>query len=216
MSRFLKRYATVEGPQIKTRLGRVAWLSILLGLLMEALLIIVRLGNLQTLELLLSDVAQGISWAFLVCMGLAIGRVVSKGNPLWGGLAGLISAPSAFLIARGVHEGATEFLAATAAAPGAASAATMALIRGVEYFCLGAAIIWLGERPWGGAIAHIAAGLIAGALFGGIVLALTPQAAASSISLASLAINELLFPIGCSLVLYSSAAVGRQVVGEAA
>jgi predicted phage tail protein len=89
------------------------------------------------------------------------------------------------------------------------------LIKGIEYGCLGLTIAWVSRRSWGGAGAHAAAGLAVGILFGGAILVL--QYGSGSTSVAELfpgAINELLFPVGCSLVLFSGGVVGKMAVRE--
>ena len=90
----------------------------------------------------------------------------------------------------------------------------LALFKAVEYGCLGALIGWIGQRPWGGALAHAAAGLAVGLFFGGAILALTYWTAPEPLSttdLFSRGMNEVLFPVGCSLVLYTATALGKGV-----
>jgi hypothetical protein len=62
-------------------------------------------------------------------------------------------------------------------------------------------------------LAYIIAGLGIGFLFGSMTLTLTYYAAsapASSAALLSLAINEIIHPVGCSLVLMSAEALGQR------
>ncbi|HEY6583067.1 MAG TPA: hypothetical protein VIZ60_18305, partial [Rubrobacter sp.] len=61
--------------------------------------------------------------------------------------------------------------------------------------------------------AHVAVGLLVGLVFGGTIVALTmgstpPPTAADALSLGA---NEVIFPIGCSLVLYSAGALGERM-----
>ncbi len=92
----------------------------------------------------------------------------------------------------------------------------IALIKAVEYGCLGLAVGWVGTRPWGGVVAHVAVGLAVGLVFGGTTLTLTllstPQLAAADIL--SLGVNELLFPVGCSMVLFSAGALGKRMTNN--
>ena len=87
------------GPQVtrssaylRRTLTRVAWWSILLGLIMEGLLLVIRLDKLPHLQ----PVGEGlgkVTWSLIVCLGLGIGKVLSEDKPFWMGLAGLIAAP---------------------------------------------------------------------------------------------------------------------------
>lgn len=86
-------------------------------------------------------------------------------------------------------------------------------MKGVEYGCLGLLLGWVGGRAWGGAAAHVAAGLAVGTVFGGLILGLTfvpDPGAISAADLLSRGINELLFPVGCSLVLFSARSLGER------
>lgn len=199
---------------LKAILIRVAWLSILLGLGMQALLVLVRIGNIQELQPLAAELVQKVSWAFVVCMGLGVGMGVSQAYPPAMGLAGLIAAPVGFYVARSLHKGTSELLEISAATAFAAGPDPflIALLRGVEYLCLAAAIGWLGQRVWAGAKAYIAVGLVAGLLFGGMLLVLTSKTAPSAATLFAWGINELLFPVGCSLILFVSEKLGKSVL----
>jgi hypothetical protein len=200
---------------LRKTLTRVAWLSIGLGLLMEVLLFAVRYGVVGQVEPFVAEMVNRVSWSFLVCMGLAVGESFTGGRGLWAGLAGLFVAPAAFIAARGLHRGAAELLGTTGPSPDSPVIMVLAGLRGIEYLCLGLLLFWIGRKAWGGAMAHIAAGLAVGVIFGGIVLLLTPAVAASTAGLLSWSINELLFPVGCSLVLFGSSVVGKRVVEAA-
>ena len=62
-------------------------------------------------------------------------------------------------------------------------------------------------------MAHLATGLLVGLVFGGTIVGLTyqmsPDPPATAV-LVSLAANEILFPIGCSLVLFAATALGER------
>ena len=91
------------GTDLRRTLTRVAWWSILLGLIMEVLLLVIRLDKLPQLH----PVGEGlgkVTWSLVVCLGLGIGKVLSEDKPFWMGLAGLIAAPLAFTAAQAVQE----------------------------------------------------------------------------------------------------------------
>ena len=84
----------------------------------------------------------------------------------------------------------------------------LALFKGIEYGCLGMALSWVGQRTWGERIlAYVAVGLAAGVLFGSLTLALaywgTPSPP-STADVVSRGVNEMLFPVGCSVALYAA------------
>jgi hypothetical protein len=209
--------ATTGRPGVSAVLFRVGWLAVLLGLFMELLLVIFAWlhGGFQDARPFVADAAQKVSWAMVVCVGLAVARTVSKGQELVVGLAGLLVAPAAFTIARVVHRTATQALATTAVVV-AISPLVLAGVKGLEYAVLGIAIIWISRQPWGGLGAHIAAGAIAGVVFGGTILALTMAVAQQPPSVAALygwGVNELVFPIGCAVVLFVTDVLGEQRAG---
>jgi len=199
---------------------RVAWLAILLGFVIEVLLLLLAAG-LGTLPggvaPVVADLVGKVTWSTLVCAGLAVGTAVSQARaPLMGAL-GLFSAPLAFHVSRALQQGVAKTLeevaAGTSSSIGNQTLILLALFKAVEYGCLGVAIGWIGQRPWAGALTHAAAGLAVGMLFGSAILALTywtaPEPLAAT-DLFSLGINEFLFPVGCSLVLFFTTTLGKR------
>jgi|AntDryMetagUQ889_1029465.scaffolds.fasta_scaffold00091_4 hypothetical protein len=148
MSTAAETAATAEPPRaerIGPKLARVAWLAILLGLAMEALLLLTAagFGALKGVGPAVADSVKQVSWAVIVCGGLALGTAVSKLRAPVMGLLGLVSAPAAFNVARSLHEGTAAALDVPSAA-GGASVLLVAILKGVEYGCLGALIGWIG------------------------------------------------------------------------
>jgi hypothetical protein len=147
-------------------LFRVAWLAILLGFAMEILLLLFTAGFeiLPGFRSVLADLIGKVSWSALVCAGLAIGTAASKVRAPFMGLLGLLAAPIAFHVSRTLQQGMAKTLevAAAGAPVGTYTLILLALLKAVEYGCLGAAIGWIGRRPWGGALAHAAVGVCRG------------------------------------------------------
>src|SRR5918997_1886257 len=135
--------------------------------------------------------------ATLVCVGLAVGTAVAKAKVPMMGLLGLLSAPLAFEVSRAIHQGTLEVLQATDIASGGSSALLIAVIKGLEYGCLGLMIGWVGTRPWGGDVVHAAVGLAIGLVFGSTILGLVNASAPEPLTttdLVSRGVNEILFP----------------------
>jgi hypothetical protein len=214
-------HATEASPpaaaSLRRTLLRAAWLAILLGFAMEALLLLVTagFGIFPGLKPVAAALVTQVSWSTFVCVGLALGTAVSKARAPLMGLLGLLAAPLALGVSRSLHQGAVKALEiAGSASFFTPSLLLLALLKAVEYACLGAIVGWIGKRPWGGLIAHVVSGLIVGIVFGGAIVAFTylnapePLAAAD---LVSRGVNEIVFPVGCSLVLFSATAVVERV-----
>ncbi|HKO85602.1 MAG TPA: hypothetical protein VJ140_13825, partial [Actinomycetota bacterium] len=75
----------------------MAWLAVLLGLLLQLALLLVaaEFATLAGLRPLLADTCRNVSWSVLVCAGIALGRVASKGRLTVEGVTGLLAAPLA-------------------------------------------------------------------------------------------------------------------------
>jgi hypothetical protein len=208
-------------PKLGATLLRVAWLAILLGFAMEALKLLsaAGFGTFPGLDLaVVADLVGQVSWSTIVCLGLAIGTAVSKFRASLMGFLGLLAAPLAFGVSRSLHQGAAQSLAIwESASGGGPSLYVLAVIKAVEYGFLGAVLGWLSHRPWGGALAHIAVGLAVGIFFGGAIVAATywtsPEPPGAP-DLVARGFNELLFPVGCSLVLFSAQALGKRMATD--
>jgi hypothetical protein len=197
---------------------RVAWLAIALGLLMEVILLVLggALGEVFGLRPLVADLVRNITWSVFVCVGLAIGTAVAKARvPVMGAL-GLLSAPLAFEASRAFHKGTLEALAVSGGGGDGVSPLLVAVIKGLEYGCLGLGVGWVSQRRWGGAAAHAAVGLLIGLLFGGTMIALTPGPIGqlSTADVLTESVNEVLFPVGCCLVLFSAKALGERATNQ--
>jgi len=198
---------TRSSADLRRTLTRVAWWSILLGLLMEGLLLVIRLDKLPHLQ----PVGEGlgkVTWSLVVCLGLGIGKVLSEDKPFWMGLAGLIAAPLAFTAAQAVQRTVTELMSSIASAPVTPTLIALGALRGVEYLCLGAALAILAQRKSRPG-AYLVAGLAVGVVFGAIVLLLTPTTTRSIAGLLEWGVNELLFPMGCAVILYGAGVINR-------
>jgi hypothetical protein len=86
------------------------------------------------------------------------------------------------------------------------------IIRAAEYAALGSVVAWLGSRAWARLRHFSLSGLAAGTVFGltlVLVLYLNSDPRMPRPKVAAQAVNELLFPIGCALVLYAANVLAR-------
>ena len=208
-----------QAPNFGAMLLRVAWLAILLGLGMEVLLLVLggAVGDVLGVGPIVADFVRNITWSVFVCVGLAVGTAVAKARVPLMGFLGLFSAPLAFEASRVFHKGTLEALAVSVPGGEAVSPVLIAVVKGIEYGCLGLGVGWVSQRPWGGAAAHVAVGLLVGLVFGSVEIALASTVAPLPPlpDLLVEGINDVLFPVGCALVLFSADARGKRAVNRA-
>jgi hypothetical protein len=210
-SRTTTEAAAPDLVRVRSQVLRVALLSLVLVVVLEALLVI---GDVVTGGVRMSDGAGAIvadllgkvPWSLFVCTGIWLGLQLGRGRPPLSLVAGLVAAPIASLLLRAVAEGAHAF-AFTPEAIGP-SPLLVAGIKGIEYACLGFLVGWLGRRAWAAVSHHAAAGLVVAIPFGGAMLVAAAAASEDPLGPSQIAVwtvNELLFPIGCALILYTAA-----------
>ena len=186
---------------------RIAWASVLLGLVMEVLLLAAALilGSRPGVRAILAETVQKVAWSTIVCLGLGIGTAVAKNVPPIAGVFGLVAGPIGFVVARALHQGVSHALGIALGGATHPSAAVLAVLKGLQYGGLGHGLAWVGKRAGGRVIAYVGTGLGVGVVFGGITLFLMSPLATTTLVVRGL--NEVLFPVGCSLVVYSAKAL---------
>lgn len=197
-------------------LFKVAWMSVVLGIAIE-LLIIAGMFFFNTLSQnsakpIVAETAQKVSWSFLVCTGISVGTAAQRAKPGVMSALGTIFAPLAFVVARAIHKGASSALGIDFPVGPGPGIETIAIIKAIQYGTFGGILAWVSRRSWGERLpVFIGVGLLAGVVFGGLVLYLAfgqmehPEPA----KVFSRAINEVLFPVGCAIVLWSATAIGK-------
>lgn len=164
----------------------------------------------------LIELAQGVTWAFFVCAGVSLGTALAKVRASLGGLISAISAPLAMGIAKGTQKVMVSALDA-AAKPAILSLTTLGVLRAIEYGLLGWILASLASKEEPRPLHFALAGALIGAVFGGGITVLTIEtAAAKDVALAlpqaiATGLNEIVFPIGCSLVVYIALQIGRHM-----
>lgn len=209
-----------SNQELIATLRRVAWLSILVGLLIEALVLIVKFGfgSAGGPAAIITDTIGKISWPFLVCFGIASGQVIAKGKAsiaqIWTmGISGLLVAPIAFTSVRILHKGMSTALGQADTGAAAALVITLAIVKAAQYGMLAALIGRLQTRPISSAWQHARIGLGIGLVFGSASLLLTQMSAESvtTVNVITQSINELIVPVGCSLILFSTKILSKRL-----
>jgi hypothetical protein len=195
------------------RILTVAWMAVVLGLVIQVLILLAKLAAGAPFPGVkwIPDLMGGVTWSLIVCAGVGLGVAASEARKAVMGLLGVVSAPVAFIAAKGVQRAVQAFMDAPVDKLTPLFYATAA-VRAVEYAFLGAALGWLMAKPAARTPAFAAAGAVAGLVFGGITLWLNlNMGQPKPPQLASLCVNELLFPIGCAIVIYLASRAGRLV-----
>ncbi len=198
------------------RVARFALLSVVLGFTVQGAVLAITLWGGGALGSAVAQAAGGVTWAVLVCAGVGVGTVLSKGRPLMAGLLAAVVAPLSIAAAKAGQKVMSGWLGA-AQSEAVLSLGAVSLLRAVEYGLLG----WLlgrlvsagRDRPE----PYLGAGAAVGVAFGGLVTVLTARAAEVSgapltdLRLAATVVNEVLFPAGCALVIFVGQEVGRSL-----
>lgn len=200
------------------RIVTIAWLSILLGLVMQLLLLFAKVSfdePPESMKLVL-DVVNGVTWAFFVCAGIGLGTAASKGNAIIGGLIGLVAAPVAMGLAKAAQKSMASIMKASDA-PALVPLTTLGVFRAIEYGFLGWALAYMVAKEERRASRFLIAGGVTGGVFGGGITLLTPQLASqrgiilSAAQIAAIGLNEIVFPAGCAMVVYVALVVGQHL-----
>lgn len=192
-------------PRLGAILLHTAWLSVTLGVVVEAAMLAVALaaGPLAPWRTLVAEFVQTVSWSSLVCLGIAVGSAAARSRPRAMGTLGLLAAPGAFTAAKALHKLASQALALAVPVAAGAPVGLVVLLKAGEYGVLGYAVGRLSERG-AGVGSHAAVGLAVGAVFGGALVALAMTSAVTPLPAAAWltrAVNELLMPLGCAVSL---------------
>lgn len=197
------------GRSVAAVMSAAAWLAILLGLLVQAMILLARLaagGSVTTLQVI-ADVTAGVTWSVLVCSGLALGAVVVRHRGVIMGLLGLVSAPVAWAAAKGAQRGVQWMLDAPLETLGPL-VYQVGTAKTLEYAVLGLLLGRLIYTARSTLRRHALTGLAVGAVFGAVILwlnhvhAAAAGAALPAVRVAAICVNELVFPVGCAVVIY--------------
>ncbi len=206
-------HASPAHPLWLRRLLFAAVASIVLGLVIQVL---VMLAMRKWPASPIAETAQKVTWSTLVCSALAIGTTARKALPGVLGMLGLLAAPGAFYAAKAVQKSLSQ--AASGAGPSVPNAPELALAKAIEYGIFGLLIALVAVRKDRGLRTYVAIGAALGVVF---TIYLLIRLASNDPRppgpvLAARAVNELVFPIGCALVLWAANRIGKQLASPGA
>jgi hypothetical protein len=178
-------------------------MAIALGFLMEVIVLAARGSSSATL---VRDTLSKVAWSSIVCFGVAIGATAAaKLRAPAMGIAGFFAAPAAFMVARIVQKALSQ--ASSSASESLRDVALLALLKGLEYGGFGLITGWMSSDGLTHVAHYATTGAFTGLYFGGLIT--TVIAAGGAARIVPLALNEILFPIGCAMVLFISGLLAR-------
>jgi hypothetical protein len=187
-------------------MAAAAWMSILLGIVVECAVLMTRAvaGVAPNLIQAVAEFASSVTWAVIVCTGISLGSAAARHRERIMGLMGLLCAPLAWALAKGVQHGTLSMLDAPVDKLGAAVVQVGAL-KTVEYTLLAIAVAKLIRRQ-STLAQHVLVGLAIGVVFGAAIVGVNVWHAPGRVlplaRLMGLAVNEIVFPMGCVAVLH--------------
>lgn len=193
---------------------RAAWLSVVLGLLIEiaVLTVLLTAGSAGGIRAEIANAAERVSWPVLICVAIVFAqtsaRTIASASalPLSMGAVGFLAAPVTVAFTKVLQKGMTTLLDAASTSPDFQILLLIGVVRALEYASLAGSVGLLQRRPGFNAWRSALVGLAAGVVFGGIALMLTvgrKDGAGFSQYLAA-SLNEVILPVGCALILYGS------------
>lgn len=207
---------TGQAEAVLKKIAILAFCSIALGFAIQGLILVAKLAAASdvTWANTIVSLTGGVTWALLVCTGVGIGTSIVKARPLLAGVIALICAPIAIALAKSSQKVMSGLMGA-AEQEAVLSLGTISVLRAIEYGVLGWLLGRLVQKGAEGSWPYLRVGTGIGVVFGGAIAALTYQAAVMQglqpgpVQIASSIINEVIFPIGCALVIYVGQLVGR-------
>lgn len=201
----------IAAQRAMKRIVTAAWLAAIAGIAAQLAVIGVRLWAGGTINQagFLAEMAQGVTWSFLVCAAIAVGTLAAKSRGLFAGIIGLLAGPLAWASAKGVQKG----VQAAAGVPEDQFTPLFWMVcgvKGIEYAVLGAALTTIVGRDDAKLPSYLTLGLLLGLAGAGAIVALNLGNAAMAGTempaprIASLAANEVFFATACCLVIYAA------------
>lgn len=200
------------------RIAAIALLAVGVGFLAQGLILAGKLAGGVSWPgfSLLADLAQGITWSALVCVGVGIGASLGKHRAALAGFFSALCAPLAIALAKAAQRVVASLLDLTVN-PAILSLATIGTLRALQYGILGWLLAWLVQRGETRPLPYVGSGAAVGITIGGAILFISAGVAERSgmvfaaPQMVGSIVNDILFPVGCASVIYVGQFVGRNL-----
>lgn len=200
------------------RIAMIALLAVGVGFLAQGLILAGKLAGGAPWPgfALLADLAQGITWSALICVGVGIGASIGKHRSALAGVLAALCAPLAIALAKAAQRVVASLIDFTVN-PAILSLATIGTLRALQYGILGWLLAWLVQRGEVRPLPYVGSGAAVGVAIGGPILFISAGVAErSGVAFAAPQmvgsfVNDILFPIGCASVIYVGQFVGHNL-----
>jgi hypothetical protein len=187
-------------------LSQISWLALGLAVLLEFLAFTVdaSLGQADSLAEFTLGLTKKVAWSLPLCAALAV--VTQRSSVM--GITGMFAAPFASLFSSLIDSQLRELFLTVATDALSSETLAMAVFRGLEYGLLGALVGYLVSQQRNSLRNHSLLGLLVGIIFGSVIVYLqlqVPYNQPEEILLQN--IGELIFPLGCSVILKVASAL---------
>jgi hypothetical protein len=192
-------------------ISTIVVLSIVLGLVLQVAIVTTRAIFGADSPSWLPETVGSVSWALIVCFGVAAGTTIMRSTATTAGIIALIFTPIALAAAKAAQKGMTVLLGQPAENL-SASIFLIAAIKAIQYGFLSYVLVILTRRGSDSLRPYLLFGIGVGLTFGLLltfIAAWTADPAMPTAKLASTTVNEVLFPLGCVIAIYIARSVAR-------
>jgi len=199
-------------------IARVVLFSIILGISLQLITLAAKMiggADFPGIRLLL-DFLGSITWAVLVCVGIGLGTIVMRSGVAMAGILGAVFAPIGFVAAKSVQKSVGLLLGLPSESL-TSTVIILGIIKALEYGFLGAMLAMMMKREYQQLKSYMMLGLGTGVVFGSMLVNASIRIADSSgtpltsAQIAGQTVNEVLFPVGCAIVIYVIQFMGNRI-----
>ena len=166
----------------------------------------------SSIKIFIADFSNKLAWTYVVCASIALAAAITK-NSAKTGLAGLVAAPVGLYLATIVHKAVLKELAVSTVAEGGAFVLVPVIIKAIEYAILGIVFAYL-RKNQKSLFQFMFTGFAAGVFFGTCQVVYKFSGLLQPLSIAnilSMGLNELIIPVGCSIIIFASEILSKRV-----
>ncbi|WP_018160738.1 hypothetical protein [Smaragdicoccus niigatensis] len=200
---------TTATQNLVRNIGTIVVLAIVLGLAIQLAMMVTGAIGADSVDNVLSETVGNVSWSVIVCFGVTAGTTIRKSTAPVAAVIAFVCAPIALGVAKGAQRGVNELSGVEPEAM-TSSLLLIAAVKAVQYGFLGFMLNRLSGRGVDRLLTFMAVGAGAGVTFGllnVLIRSMTTSLAWSDF--APIAVNELLFPLGCAIAVYVASAAAK-------